>query len=307
MNSENENVIYFKDDSGNGIMTCYKVLPGVKLIFSDFHMKQCDSQVTMDKDLFCIDHCREGRIEQKIVNETYVYMNAGDMYFDTREKGERYAEFPSCHYHGISLCFELAEAIKGTNSYVEGFPVDILELKRKFCENASSVFHEDVVIQQIFESLYNVPSKIRLYWYRTKVLELLLYLSVYEFTDEQSAHAYFYKEHVEKTKAIHTLMTENLTEHFTLEVLSKKYNFPITAMTKCFKSIYGDSIFAYMREYRINKAAALLHNDKSKSVLEIALMMGYESPGKFSTAFKSIMGYSPLKYRKKTNEMDKNN
>lgn len=307
MNLINENITHFKNSSGNGTMACYKVFPGVYLSFNDFHMTQCDSQLTMTKNVFCVDHCREGRIEQKLENGTYIYMNPGDIYFDTRKVRESYAEFPSSHYHGISLYFDLDTAEEGINSCIPGFPVSIAALRDKFCKVANSVFHENEVLKEIFEALYNVPSEIKIFWFKAKIQVLLLYLLIYEFSDEQSNHAYFYKEHVEKAKAIHVLMTENLTKHYTLLELSKKFEFPMNSMNKCFKSIYGDSIFSYMRTYRINKAATLLHNDKGKSIIDIALMMGYESPGKFSTAFNSIMGCSPLNYRKKINEMDKNN
>jgi AraC-like DNA-binding protein len=60
-----------------------------------------------------------------------------------------------------------------------------------------------------------------------------------------------------------------------------------------------------MRVYRINQAAVLLRRDRGKSVLEIAAQMGYDSPGKFSTAFKQIMGVSPLTYRKSSAWLDK--
>ena len=139
-----------------------------------------------------------------------------------------------------------------------------------------------------------------------KIQELLLYLYALEVPEEHADRPYFFKDHVEKTKAIHALMTENLSEHFTLDELSKRFDFPMTAMKKCFKNIYGDSIFSYMRSYRINQAAVLLRHNREMSVLEIASKMGYESPGKFSTAFKTIMGCSPLAYRKKVVEPDKN-
>ena len=45
----------------------------------------------------------------------------------------------------------------------------------------------------------------------------------------------------------------------------------------------------------MNVAANLLMEDSKE---EIALKMGYENPGKFSSAFKSVMGVTPAKYRK---------
>ena len=48
----------------------------------------------------------------------------------------------------------------------------------------------------------------------------------------------------------------------------------------------------------MNVAANLLMEDSKVEIQEIALKMGYEHPGKFSSAFKSVMGVTPAKYRK---------
>ena len=36
--------------------------------------------------------------------------------------------------------------------------------------------------------------------------------------------------------------------------------------------------------------------DREKEVQEIAASVGYENPGKFSSAFRSVMGLSPAEY-----------
>ena len=85
---------------------------------------------------------------------------------------------------------------------------------------------------------------------------------------------------MEKIRAIHEQITSNLQVRVTIEELSKQYDMPATSMKKCFREIYGDSIYSYQK------------------IQEIALKMGYENPGKFSSAFKSVMGVTPAKYRK---------
>lgn len=302
---ENNKIIQMQNDTGDGLMNSYMVFPGVYLMFSDFHMKQCESQFAPQFDVFCIDHCREGRIEQEISDGTYIYLEAGDLYADCRVNSGRLVEFPLGHYHGISISFIIQDANKGLQEFVKDFPVDIFRIKQKYCDGrANLVLQNEVGLAKIFADLYNVPSQIRLPYFRAKIQELLLYLDALEIPNINTVRPYFYKEQVEKAKAIHKLMTENLEQHYTLEELSKLFDFPMTAMKNCFKNIYGDSIFSYMKSYRINQATVLLRHDKEKSVLKIASEMGYGSPGKFSTAFKKIMGISPLSYRKKFVGMD---
>lgn len=68
-------------------------------------------------------------------------------------------------------------------------------------------------------------------------------------------------------------------------------------MKNCFKGIYGISIYAYLKDYRINTAALLLRQT-NESITQIANRIGYENPSKFSDAFKKNMGMLPSEYRK---------
>ena len=108
---------------------------------------------------------------------------------------------------------------------------------------------------------------------------------------------------MEKIRAIHEQITSNLQVRVTIEELSKQYDMPATSMKKCFREIYGDSIYSYQKRYRMNLAANMLLQDKAKEIQEIASCLGYENPGKFSSAFRSVMGLSPVEYRFRKGEI----
>ena len=69
------------------------------------------------------------------------------------------------------------------------------------------------------------------------------------------------------------------------------------ATEKYFKEIYGLSIYAYLKEKRIQKAAELLR-ETNHEIGKIAGMVGYDNASKFSNSFKSIMGINPSEYKK---------
>ena len=102
---------------------------------------------------------------------------------------------------------------------------------------------------------------------------------------------------MEIIKSVHSLITENLTERFTIEELSKKYRINSSALKSIFKSVYGLPIASYMKEYRIRQAAAMLRNSQ-ESISWIARSVGYESQSKFTNAFKNVMEILPTDYRK---------
>ncbi|MDX7998229.1 AraC family transcriptional regulator [Xenorhabdus sp. Reich] len=76
-------------------------------------------------------------------------------------------------------------------------------------------------------------------------------------------------------------------------VVCSKYHFH-----RLFSANYGIGVAAYIRQLRLKKAVyELAYSDNS--VIDIALTCGYESPEAFSRAFKSVIGQSPIEFRKK--------
>ena len=81
------------------------------------------------------------------------------------------------------------------------------------------------------------------------------------------------------------------------EELSEQYLMNPTTLKQVFKSVYGTSLAAHMKEHRMGRAAQLLR-ETDESVAEIARAVGYESQSKFTAAFKEYFGALPKEYRK---------
>ena len=96
---------------------------------------------------------------------------------------------------------------------------------------------------------------------------------------------------------MHELLISDLTKRYTIEELSSKFHINQTTLKTTFKTVFGQSIGMYMKEYRIKRAKELLRcNDVS--VAEIACAVGYENQSKFTAAFRNITGMLPRAYRK---------
>ena len=67
-------------------------------------------------------------------------------------------------------------------------------------------------------------------------------------------------------------------------------------LNKVFNFHLGLTVFAYMRECRMNRAKNLLTRTRIP-VAQLSLEVGYPNPANFSTAFKSVVGVSPMQYR----------
>lgn len=291
-------VYQFRNETGEGTITIYDVFPGVMLAYNDFHMHYYDSKFVPGQDLFCIDHCREGRMECPASKDAYSYVEAGDLKLDRRLSHKGRFELPLNHYHGAMVGIDLNIACQSLPKEINDFPVDLKVLQQKFCSGIyPMVLHGEKAFEHIFSEIYAVPQKIKIPYFKIKILELLLYLDAIELPDEPEEKPYFYKTQVEKTKAVQDFLARHIDENYTQEELSARFDIPLTTMKNCFKSIYGATIAGWLLQYRMNYAAVCLKKDKDISIAELAGRVGYDSPSKFAIAFRKVMGMSPTEYR----------
>lgn len=291
-------VYEMKDTAGRGTMTRYRVFPGMDLIYNDFHMQSCISEFRPRVELLGIDHCREGRIEWEYGSGAYTYMQEGDLQINTRENHCRAFGFPLCHYHGITVAVYLEEALENLPTVLGGFEVDLYALREKFCTGEKPfIMRADSSIQHVFSALYAVSGRTRESYFKLKVLELLLLLSDTDVPEKREERPYFPRKQVETVKSVMKHLTANLDKHFTLEELSSKFNISLTSLKLCFKGVYGESVYSYMRSYRIQTAALMLRKS-NENITAVAGKVGYHNPSKFAAAFKEIMGTTPAAYQK---------
>lgn len=107
-----------------------------------------------------------------------------------------------------------------------------------------------------------------------------------------------YASDVRAARAVHAQLIHNLDKRITIEELSRQYHINPTTLKTVFKSVYGTSIAAHIREHRMEKAAALLL-ETGDSIAQIAQAVGYSSQSKFTAAFKEAYGVPPTEYRRK--------
>jgi len=288
----------FYNETGEGTMTAYDVFPGVALSFNDFHLQRYHSGYVPNRRILAVDHCREGRMEYSAGDGIVGYTAAGDIKLDLRKQHTGDFIFPSCHYHGLTVAFDLDIIGQSISKEVRDFPVDPNDIVKRFSlGDYPRVLRGMADAEHIFAELYRVPEKIRIPYFKVKILELLLYLDAVTVPKEENERPYFYRSQVEKVKAIRLFLTEHSSENYTQEELSRRFDIPMTAMKTCFRSVYGEAIGAWLTNYRVEQACRLLRESKM-TVAEIAGLAGYDNAGKFTVVFKKKMKLTPSEYRR---------
>ena len=76
--NENCKICSLANDSGTDEFFIYKVLPGIRVVYNDIHMKYCGDKDEPSPNVIEINHCREGRFECNFRYQIPIYLSPGD-------------------------------------------------------------------------------------------------------------------------------------------------------------------------------------------------------------------------------------
>lgn len=285
--------------AGNS-MSRHTVFDGIDLMFLDVKQETIQFYAKSHTKTFAINHCEEGRIECKFTSGDYLYMGPGDMsigwHIHADYQHENY--FPTKLFKGIVLLVDVEKAQPVLDALVTEARIDLTQLANRFCEYSDfgMMMEETESVRQIFSSLYKVPDQIKGHYFKLKVIEIFLLLSVISTTNHEKRSSYR-KQQVDIVKAVNEYISTQFMKQITIDSLSDRFDIPTSTLKRCFKGVYGTTIHHYLKECRINAAKRLLQ-ESDQSILEIANTVGYENGSKFTSAFKEATGVTPSAYRK---------
>ena len=278
----------------------HKVFDGIDLMFLDVKQETIQFYAKSHTKTFAINHCEEGRIECKFTSGEYLYMGPGDMslgwHISSNYQHENY--FPTKLFKGVVLLVDVEKAQPILDTLVTETRIDLTQLANRFCEQSEfgMMMEETESVRQIFSSLYKVPDQIKGHYFKLKVIEIFLLLSIISTTNHEKRSSYR-KQQVDIVKAVNEYISTQFMKRISIDSLSDQFDIPTSTLKRCFKGVYGTTIHHYLKECRINAAKHLLQ-ESDQSILEIANAVGYENGSKFTSAFKEATGVTPSAYRK---------
>lgn len=96
---------------------------------------------------------------------------------------------------------------------------------------------------------------------------------------------------------IDRLITENIDNpNFNVDTLAREMNMSRTVIYSKFKAITGNTIAAYINDYRLRKAKEML-SETNLSISDISEHLGFSTQRYFSTFFKDRTGLTPSAFR----------
>ena len=295
-------LIRILNETGEGTIRFVTVMPGVYLSFNEFNMARCFTGFAFDGNHISVNHCRAGRIEQALPGGTYSYTACGDLRVSDFVGHAGTYVFPTEHYSGVAVDFDIDVCEEPIRCMLDGFPVSVRALRKKFCHaGLPFVLHDCSAAEHVFSELYTVGQESLRVFAKVKMLDLLLLLDRVDGDDRGRQVEYFQRAQVEGVKRACALMVADLTRSYGVGELARLVGLSPTALKSCFKGVYGMPPYTYLRTYRMERAAEMLRQGEL-SVSDIAVTVGYGSPSKFTAAFKALMGVTPSAYRRARRE-----
>ena len=167
--------------------------------------------------------------------------------------------------------------------------------------NSKSTFfyHEQMSadIQRIFDKLFLNTDRDKLVnlFYRYKTEELIYHLFSQLLHRENAKQLAINKDDIMKLNNVHAAIIKDTSEPPKIDELTKKAGMSKTKMKQLFKQIYGDSIYNYYLNARMEDAAYLLKH-ANLPVSEVGFRVGYTNLSHFSRMFRKHYGKNPKKY-----------
>lgn len=236
----------------------------------------------LEHDDHLIIYCLEGKGKIRI-NQKNFAMNSGDLAVLPRGLAHQYASSPNfpwtiywCHFEG-----DLSDEFVNHLQLPKQKPVLHLGLH-------SSLVSEFDALLEARRSSYHLNAFINA---ANQLRQIMTHIALLQpLVRSQDADSF----NLEK---IHSLMQARIHEQLDIDTMAASVNLSKFHFIKKYKDVTGTTPVNHFIQLKIERACHLL-DISTRTIAEVAFMVGYEDAYYFSRIFKKVMGISPTQYRK---------
>lgn len=169
-------------------------------------------------------------------------------------------------------------------------------------ENSDKKYYKDaeispsmaIVLNQLMN--FNLMPSIKSLYFKAKAYELLsLYFNRTEDPNMEQCPFLSDEENVLKIRKAKEIIINRMAEPPSLNELSLEIGLSLKKLKDGFKQIYGDSVYSFLFDYKMEFARKLLDSGEY-NVNEVGLKVGYSTASHFIAAFRKKFGTTPKKY-----------
>ena len=151
-----------------------------------------------------------------------------------------------------------------------------------------------IVLNQLLN--YNLHPTVKTLYFKAKCLELIsLYFNRPAELDIEQCPFLADEDNVAKIRKAKQIILARMSEPPSLKELAELVSLPINRLKQGFKQVYGDTVYSFLFDYKMEVARQLLASG-SHNVNEVGHKVGYSTASHFIAAFKKKYGTTPKKF-----------
>jgi len=279
-----------------------------------------NSEIIVDKEIFVAIHQNETNVLQnfnKLVSKDFIQFHfclkgSCDLVFNegsyklSLSKGKSLLLYNPQRTLPINLS-------NNTNSTVITLLISIKKFHLLFSEEASYItflskenilkkyYTEEnispsmsIVLTQLLN--FSLNKSVKPLYFKAKTFEILsLYFNTSDEANLEQCPFLVSETNVNKIKLAKDIIINRLSEPPSLIDLANEIGLSLKKLKEGFKQIYGDSVYSFLIDYKMELARTLLESG-DYNVNEVGLKIGYSTSSHFIAAFKKKYGITPKKY-----------
>ena len=166
-------------------------------------------------------------------------------------------------------------------------------LKKYYTEETISP-SMSIVLTQLLN--FSLNKSVKPLYFKAKTFEILsLYFNTSDEANLEQCPFLVSETNVNKIKLAKDIIINRLAEPPSLIDLANEIGLSLKKLKEGFKQIYGDSVYSFLIDYKMELARTLLESG-DYNVNEVGLKIGYSTSSHFIAAFKKKYGITPKKY-----------
>ncbi|MFF2908999.1 response regulator [Paenibacillus sp. NPDC057934] len=303
--SEMQDIIISNDKEGNIIIIAQNKHEFIQLSEELKKSGERECRIALSSSTEGIQQLRKAYSEAKQTMKYFLVNNSEVLFYDHIIKRSSNCELPLETIHRLSnlLGNDRLPEVKQLLQQILNIQV-ISHCEIGYLERISVIMNEEIFdkvyryygqesihILRLYSQVGHIGNFQRFVDYYNKVEELLERLDAFvKVAREQSS-----QENKSMQKAIN-YVHKHFAEDLNMAVVSNQLSLNYTYFSHAFKEYTGTSFSSYLRNFRLEKAKALLAGSDLK-VYEISQQVGFDNVKHFIRIFKELEGITALEYR----------
>ncbi len=288
---------------GRGYFTIFNIVPGFKLAHNKFCIcnkivNRIDQYRYFSKPILKINYCIKGKmLAYNTFGRVCISDKGSTAYYTGIENIDTVEHFDQ-NYESITMFGYIDQVV---NIFSEVFGIKKLLFQNFFNQinhsNDFIVIKSNAQVLRLVNEILDAVKTKNIDKIKLKSIELLLHELKNIEQNKAKKEFYYSRSTLDKIIRVEKYVSSNVDKKITIKELCVDFDISLDTLKRCFKQMYSNSIYAYIKNKRMEKGKQLLEQS-DKSITEIALMCGYSNHHSFGKAFKQQYKIPPKDMRK---------